>query len=394
MIMNENSLCDLQQFDSFAVRTIWTIILLVGFIAILWAGHIYCVLIVFLLTLGIFKEILSLKKNKEKDGQVPFSSTLNWYFFGVAVFFFFGKMLSSKLTRFVLENVIVYRIVSYHSLICFMLYIGGFLLFVLSLKKGYYRYQFAQYGWTHITCLLIVAQTSAMINNIYEGLIWFILPCILVITNDIMAYIFGVRWGKTKLIELSPKKTWEGFIGGFFSTIVLAYLGSHYLAVNQYLICPQDELTFNVFDTLECQRSPIFDHQSYNLPSIFHYIGLKHFVISEFEGHAIIMGMFASLISPFGGFFASGFKRAIKIKDFADVIPGHGGLTDRMDCQILMGTFSYLYVHQVIFGRMANISNLTRFIATLSSGDQLLLYRELEKILMSKKLLNATIPPI
>lgn len=46
----------------------------------------------------------------------------------------------------------------------------------------------------------------------------------------------------------------------------------------------------------------------------------------------MILSLFASLIAPFGGFFASGFKRAIKIKDFADVIPGHGGITDRMDC--------------------------------------------------------------
>jgi hypothetical protein len=50
--------------------------------------------------------------------------------------------------------------------------------------------------------------------------------------------------------------------------------------------------------------------------------------------HALVMSFFASLISPFGGFFASGFKRAFKLKDFGDTIPGHGGLTDRFDCQV------------------------------------------------------------
>lgn len=45
------------------------------------------------------------------------------------------------------------------------------------------------------------------------------------------------------------------------------------------------------------------------------------------------MSCFASLVAPFGGFFASGFKRAFNIKDFGHSIPGHGGMTDRMDCQ-------------------------------------------------------------
>ena len=53
---------------------------------------------------------------------------------------------------------------------------------------------------------------------------WFILPSLLVIVNDIMAYIFGISFGKTKLIELSPKKTWEGFIGGSISTLFAAFL--------------------------------------------------------------------------------------------------------------------------------------------------------------------------
>lgn len=56
-----------------------------------------------------------------------------------------------------------------------------------------------------------------------KGIVWFILPYSLVITNDIMAYIFGVSFGKTPLIELSPKKTWEGFIGGCFSTLIASF---------------------------------------------------------------------------------------------------------------------------------------------------------------------------
>ena len=70
--------------------------------------------------------------------------------------------------------------------------------------------------------------------------------------------------------------------------------------------------------------------------------------IYPFLLHAFFMSIFASVIGPFGGFFASGFKRAFKIKDFGDIIPGHGGIMDRFDCQFLMATFVNVYIHSFI----------------------------------------------
>lgn len=98
------------------------------------------------------------------------------------------------------------------------------MLFVVSLRKGQYRYQFNHFAWTHITCLVVMIQSSAVVMNIYNGLFWFILPASLVIVNDCSAYLFGVFFGKTPLIQLSPNKTWEGFIGAFFTTIIWSYL--------------------------------------------------------------------------------------------------------------------------------------------------------------------------
>ena len=72
--------------------------------------------------------------------------------------------------------------------------------------------------------------------------------------------------------------------------------------------------------------------------------------------HAFFMSIFASVIGPFGGFFGSGFKRAFKIKDFGDMIPGHGGVMDRFDCQFLMATFVNVYIHSFI--RMASPQKL------------------------------------
>jgi CDP-diglyceride synthetase len=93
------------------------------------------------------------------------------------------------------------------------------------------------------------------------------------------------------------------------------------------------EITWRLV-SLKCDTSKYREDYSFHfdLP-IFGSITIP-FVIMHF--HTISLGIFASLLAPLGGLFASGFKRALKIKDFANVIPGHGGLTDRMDCQILM----------------------------------------------------------
>ena len=71
-------------------------------------------------------------------------------------------------------------------------------------------------------------------------------------------------------------------------------------------------------------------------------------MVRPIQFHVLVLATFASLIAPFGGFFASGLKRTFKIKDFGESIPGHGGITDRMDCQFIMGFFTFMYYQSFI----------------------------------------------
>ena len=68
---------------------------------------------------------------------------------------------------------------------------AGFVGFVLRLEKGYYLYQFQQYAWTHLILLFVFIPSSFFVSNIFDGIIWFLLPCSLVIANDIFAYLAG-----------------------------------------------------------------------------------------------------------------------------------------------------------------------------------------------------------
>lgn len=110
--------------------------------------------------------------------------------------------------------------------------------------------------------------------------------------------------------------------------------------------------------------------------------------IAPIQLHSILLSIFASVIGPFGGFFASGFKRAFKVKDFSDSIPGHGGVTDRVDCQFLMGLFSYVYFISFIKDVQTSVGHvLQAAINGLSQDDQIQLFHSLKAYLEGQDLI-------
>jgi len=95
-------------------------------------------------------------------------------------------------------------------------------------------------------------------------------------------------------------------------------------------------------------------------------------MIRPIQFHVLILATFASLIAPFGGFFASGLKRTFKIKDFGESIPGHGGMTDRMDCQFIMGFFTFMYFQSFIAVYVTSIGSVIEdAIQGLTAEDQI-----------------------
>ncbi|GAB0189255.1 phosphatidate cytidylyltransferase 1 [Grus japonensis] len=172
-----------------------------------------------------------------------------------------------------------------------------------------------EFAWTHVTLLITVTQSHLVIQNLFEGMIWFLVPISSVICNDITAYIFGFFFGRTPLIKLSPKKTWEGFIGGFFSTVVFGFIFSYFLAQHQYFVCPVEYNSETNRFVTECEPSELFQMKKYSVPPLLQAVlGWETVNMYPFQMHSIALSTFASLIGPFGGFFASGFKRAFKIK--------------------------------------------------------------------------------
>jgi len=149
------------------------------------------------------------------------------------------------------------------------------------------------------------------------------------------------------------------------------------------MICPAVELGSNVFSNVQCDPNPAFIWRTFTLPGPIQALLPPALQIppinwAPFQLHSLVMAIFASLVAPFGGFFASGFKRAFDLKDFGDSIPGHGGLTDRMDCQFLMGMFSYVYYSSIVrIHRVTVGSVMQTIVSNLSLQEQVTLFSDL-----------------
>ncbi len=137
----------------------------------------------------------------------------------------------------------------------------------------------------------------AFINGMKNGniLIWYALFAAW--GTDIFAYFTGKYLGKHKFSKVSPKKTIEGCIGGTLGAVIMMVIYTYFAN---------------------------------------HYWGMDLSYIS-----ITIIGVILSLVGQIGDFSASSIKRYVDIKDYSNLIPGHGGMLDRIDSLIFLSPIAY-----------------------------------------------------
>ncbi|KAI3717916.1 hypothetical protein L1987_69838 [Smallanthus sonchifolius] len=285
------------------IRTYSSVWMLLCFILVVYLGHLYLWGMIVIIQILMTSELFNLLRRAHEDKRLPGFRLLNWHFFFTAMLYVYGRILGQQIMHAVTPEKFFYK-----------------------LATRFMKYQMVS------------------------------LPASLIAINDVAAYFFGFFFGKTPLIKLSPKKTWEGFIGASITTIISAFLLANVLGRYQWLTCPR------------------------RLP-------WKEIAVLPVQWHALCLGLFASVIAPFGGFFASGFKRAFKIKDFGGSIPGHGGFTDRMDCQMVMAVFAYIYHQSFVIPQYYPVEILLeQILRSLTSEEQELLVAKLKEVIDGRHL--------
>ena len=170
-------------------------------------------------------------------------------------------------------------------LICFL--ITSYEWHKMSNKKPYYLPGFLFLMLSFYSAYIIRANDS-------DSLKFFFYILIVCVSTDIGGYIFGKIFKGPKLIKISPKKTYSGVIGGYLMSIILYYM----------------------------------------------FINLNYG--DEINSNDLIFILLISTISQLGDITISYFKRLSKIKDTGKILPGHGGLLDRIDGMIFAFPVAYI----------------------------------------------------
>lgn len=130
--------------------------MLFGFAFILTLGHTYCVIFVIGVIVMLFNELLSLKRDKEREKPIPNFWLINWYFFFLVLSYLIPRFLPPETEVKLFSEPILNTLHAYSPLTLFGGFVAGILLFTLGLEKGMYRYQFKQFAWTFVTLIFVV----------------------------------------------------------------------------------------------------------------------------------------------------------------------------------------------------------------------------------------------
>ena len=246
--------------------------------AILFSKESYIVLVTFFAIIAIY----------ELSKITKFKSIISYILFGLALF-----LMLKRPNSYPIKMVLGINILSSLYLI-YQLFAKKDIVYVSDREKLGLTIRYLIFSF----CFLILLP---FYNQNYTPYLM-ITVLMLIWVNDSFAFIVGKNFGRTKLfVSVSPKKTIEGFIGGFVFTLIAAYL---------------------------IRISPL--HLDF---SLIHWFAIA----------AII-----SIIGTIGDLVESKLKRQAKIKDSGTIMPGHGGILDRLDSLLFAAPFVYLYINFII----------------------------------------------
>jgi len=190
----------------------------------------------------------------------------------------------------------------------FLLVLAVILPLIWGLRRGSNKYSTDRWAWTMAGILYVGGLLSLLISLrcMEDGRNWVLFTLLTSFASDTTAFFMGRKWGRRKLApSISPGKTWEGAIAGVLGAIIISLL-----------FVPEQ------FGSLS---NPLL------LSPLSYY-------------SAVLLGLATSVFGQVGDLVESMIKRNMNAKDSGWLLPGHGGILDRMDSIAFAGIVVYYFV--------------------------------------------------
>ena len=272
-------------------RWITSILFIPALLLIVWAGDIYFLL---LIELGIFLGVYEFCDILKQRGLTPYKSLAILSSLILGLDAYFQSHLFTIVTITMLVIVVAFAELCRRKKEEAIFHLSGTVFGVIYV------------GWllNHLILLMQMPETLEPIvyTNIFNipirlGTSLALLPFVLTWCNDTTAFFIGRRFGQRPLLpSVSPKKTWEGVIGGAVGAILAAF-------IYQQIYAPY---------------------------------------LSWFD--CMVLGGGVAIIAPIGDLVESMIKRDVKLKDVATHLPGHGGFLDLVDSLLFTAPLIYYYL--------------------------------------------------
>ena len=214
------------------------------------------------------------------------------------------KLLKNELTKRILSSIILIPIIFFFILKGLNYFI--FFLIILFLISAYEWHKIQKNKFFLFLGIFFLSFSFfcayLLRGDNFNSLIEFLFIIVICIATDTGGYIFGKIFKGIKLTKISPNKTYSGVIGSYFLSICFAFLYLSYL------------------------KTISLDFIFSNSPNVI---------------FSLLIILIISTISQIGDLIVSFFKRQSNIKDISQLLPGHGGILDRIDGIIFAVPFSY-----------------------------------------------------
>ncbi|MBR4844557.1 MAG: phosphatidate cytidylyltransferase [Alistipes sp.] len=283
------------KLKNFIVRTLSGAVLLLVILGAMWVGYYgYLTLLLFITVAGTW-EFYSLAKAKGYEPQRSLGVAMATLFYVAAAMI--SIMAVDGVKQFADNDTITLLV----AILAIVIILFVAVVFVAEIFRNRttpianISTTIAGVGYVALPMALMTVMPMLIGGNGDWRAIYFLFYLFLVWGNDIFAYLAGVTMGRHKMCErLSPKKSWEGFVGGVLGSLAVGAVGAAVLD--------------------------------------------KSYVV--WMGLALIV----SLSSVVGDLVESMFKRDAGVKDSGNIIPGHGGILDRFDAFIISVPFAFVYI--------------------------------------------------